>query len=779
MPQRFVGESVTRVEDRRILTGRGRYVDDVRVPGMLHAAFLRSPFAHARISRINVADARELPGVVAVFTGADIEAATVPIQVMPQFPDFRSPTYLAMATDRVRFVGDLVAIVVAESRYVAEDALEMIDVDYDTLPPVVSFADAQDPRLPPLFDDVGGNVLYRVHSTHGPSIDSAFSAADMVIKETFTQSRQANVPMETRGAVAEFDPATDELTYYAATQSPQGCRYHLATYLNHPIDRVRVLSGDVGGAFGLKGPIHRDDIALAAASRILGRPIKWIEDRNEHLQASGHAREEQMEVEAAVTAEGRLLGLKARLLIDQGAFPCLPYAAVLFPTMIRDLLPGPYRFEAMEFEGLVLATNKAWNVPYRGPWEIETWVRERLMDVIARRIGMDPADLRRSNLIDGAAEDRMLSGMSVAGITSRESLERALKLADYPALRQQQQEGRAAGRVMGIGFATFLEAAPGPKEARVIPEDARVRLEPNGHLLVMTPQGPHGQGHETTLAQVAADAMGVPLDHVRVVHGDTRQTPVNLIGTGGSRASTWASGAVLATTRKVRDKALAVASSMMEIDVSDLDIEDGVVTPAGAPAKAMPLAAVAGTAYLAPESLPPGTDNRLEAQETFSGAGVGGSGWSGGTHLCVVDVDLDTGQVRIPRYIVVEDCGQIINPAIVEGQIRGGVAQGIAGVLFERAAYDEEGQFLAGTFMDYLVPTASEIPDIEVDHIESVPAEGVDIRGVGEGGAIVAPAALTNAIEDALAHLGVTVTEQYLPPSRILELAGVVPAESS
>ncbi len=772
---RFVGESVTRVEDRRILTGRGRYIDDVKLPGMLHAAFLRSPFAHARITELEIGEAQKLPGVVAVLTGADIEAATVPIQVMAQFPDFKSPAYLAMATDRVRFVGDLVAIVVAESRYVAEDALELINVEYDPMRPIVSFDDAQDSTAPAIFDDVADNVLYRSTSTHG-DVDAALAAADTVIEETFTQSRQANVPMETRGAVADFDPGTGDLTYYAATQSPQGCRFQLATYLDHPIDRVRVLSGDVGGAFGLKGPVHREDISLAAASRIIGRPIKWIEDRNEHLQASGHAREEQMQVEAAVTSDGRLLGLRARLLIDQGAFPCLPYAAVLFPNMIRDLLPGPYRFGAMQFEGLVLATNKCWVPPYRGPWEIETWVRERLMDVVARRLGMDPAELRRKNMFDGAEEDRSISGQHLAGITSRESLERALGRIDYGSLRSEQEAARAEGRLLGVGIATFLEAAPGPKENRMFPEDAKVRLESNGHLLVMTPQGPHGQGHETTLAQIAADAMGLPLDHVRVVHGDTRQTPMNLIGTGGSRASTWASGSVMVTTRKVREKALGIASAMLEIDAGDLDIIDGMVVPAGAPAKAMPLAAIAMTAYLAPESLPPGTDNHLEAQETFTGDGIGGSGWSGGTHLCVVEIDQDTGRVRILRYIVVEDCGQIINPAIVEGQIRGGVAQGIAGVLYEKAAYDEEGQFMAGTFMDYLLPTATEIPHIEIDHIESVPVEGLDIRGVGEGGAIVAPAALTNAIEDALLPFGVTVNEQYLPPGRILELTGAIPA---
>ena len=772
---RFVGESVTRVEDRRILTGRGHYIDDVRLPGMLHAAFLRSPFAHARITRMDTTEARNLPGVVAVLTGADIEAVTVPIQVMPQFPDFNSPVYQAMATDRVRFVGDPVAIVVAQSRYVAEDALELINVEYDPMRPVVSFEDAQDPNCPRIFDDIEGNVLYRSNSTHG-DVDAAFAAADTVIHETFRQSRQANVPMETRGAVADFDPGSGDLTYYAATQSPQGCRFQLATYLNHPIDRVRVLSGDVGGGFGLKGPVHREDISLAAASRVVGRPIKWIEDRNEHLQASGHARDEQIEVEAAVTSDGRLLGLKARLLIDQGAFPCLPYAAVLFPNMIRDLLPGPYRFGAMSFEGLVLATNKCWNPPYRGPWEIETWVRERLMDVIAHRLGMDPADIRRANMFDGDEEDRSITGQHLAGITSRQSLERALDLAGYSAIRAAQELARREERLLGVGFATFLEAAPGPKENRVIPEDARVRLESNGHLLVMTPQGPHGQGHETTLAQIAADAMGLPLDHVRVVHGDTRQTPMNLIGTGGSRASTWASGSVMVTTRKVREKALGVAAAMMEIDASDLDIVDGMVVPAGAPSKAMPLSAIAMTAYLAPETLPPGTDHHLEAQETFTGDGVGGSGWSGGTHLCVVEIDRETGRVEIVRYVVVEDCGQIINPAIVEGQIRGGVAQGIAGVLYEKAAYDAEGQFLAGTFMDYLLPTATEIPSIEIDHLESVPVEGLDIRGVGEGGALVAPAALTNAIEDALVPLGVTINEQYLPPSRIMELTRMVPA---
>jgi carbon-monoxide dehydrogenase large subunit len=771
---RYVGASVHRVEDSRILTGRGRYVDDVRLPGMLHAAFLRSPLAHARITRIDVDGARRLQGVVAVFTGHEIAAVTKPVQVNPTIAGFRSPAYTPLATDRVRFVGDPVAIVVADSRYIAEDACELIEVDYDPLTPVVTYAAALDPKSPALFDDIGDNVLFHLENTYG-DVDAAFAAADVVVRETFSQHRVANVPMETRGAVADYDPGTGELTYHASTQSTHGLRFHLAAQLDHPLEQLRVVCRDVGGAFGLKGPIHREDITLAAASRLIGRPVKWIEDRREHLLASGQAREEDMEIEAAVRSDGMLLGLRAKLMLDQGAYPCLPYPAAMYPAMICNLLPGPYRLQGYSFEATIVATNKCWYVPYRGPWEIETWARERLLDVISRKLALDPADIRRRNLVDGAPGDRIITGPGLAGITSRQSLERALDLGGYEDFRRDQVVARTAGRVLGIGFATFIESAPGPVESRLNSggEEATVRMEPNGHLLVMTSQGPHGQGHETTLAQVAADEMGVPFEHVRIVHGDTRLTPFNTIGTGGSRAATWASGAVLVTTRRVKEKVLAVAAGMLEIDTADLEIVGGAVAPRGASGKAISLGDVARTAYLASGTLPPGIDHRLEATERFTSAGVSGSGWSGGTHLCVVEIDLGTGGVHILRYLVVEDCGRLINPAIVEGQIRGGVAQGIGGVLYERLAYDAEGQCLTGTFMDYLLPTASEIPTIEIDHIESAHGDGVEFRGVGEGGAIVAPAALTNAIEDALAHLGVRIREQHVTPSRILELVGV------
>jgi aerobic carbon-monoxide dehydrogenase large subunit len=355
-----------------------------------------------------------------------------------------------------------------------------------------------------------------------------------------------------------------------------------------------------------------------------------------------------------------------------------------------------------------------------------------------------------------------------------------LEYIDYTGFRKEQEAARAQGRYLGIGFATFIEAAPGPPEMRpgggmFGGERAKVALQPDGHLVVTTAQAPHGQGHETTLAQVAADEMGVPFEHVRVVHGDTRQTPFNLIGTGGSRASTWATGATIVSTRKLKEHVLAIASGMLEISPEDLEILDGVVTPKGVPQRGLPLAQIAMKALMDPASLPPGTDGPLETHERFTGEGITGSGWSGGTHACTIEVDVTTGRVKILRYVVVEDCGRVINPAVVDGQVCGGVAQGIGAVLYERAAYDDEGNFLTGTFMDYLLPTSAEIPHIEIHHLETDPEGVFGFRGVGEGGAVVAPAVMTNAVDDALQPFGARVCDQYLPPAKVLEVAGVVP----
>jgi carbon-monoxide dehydrogenase large subunit len=777
---RFVGERVARVEDPRILTGRGRYVDDVKLPRMLHAAFVRSPLPHARIERIDTSAAMALRGVVAVLTAADVESRSTPIRAWNTGP--RWPTFHALPADKVRFVGDPVAMVIAESRYLAEDACDRVAVDYAPLPVVATTDAAQQPGAPDVFDAFEGNVVVDYPAVVIGDVDAAFAAADHVVRATLRQHRVANVPLEGRGAVADYDPSTGELTFVASTQSPHGMRLALAQILDHPLERLRVLANDVGGGFGLKGAAWREDFCVALASRSLRRPVKWVEDRGEHLTASGHAREETLEAELAVRADGTLLGLKASLTMDAGAYPGVPYGAAHFAGMICPALPGPYRLEAYRYESRAIATNKALYVAYRGPWEMETWGRERLLDLAAHELGIDPADIRRRNLMHGAPDDRIITGRGLAGITTRASLERALELVDYDGVRRQQRAAGAAngaGRVIGVGFATFIEAAPGPPELRrnggpFGGEQAKVSLQHDGHVLVTTSQAPHGQSHETTLAQVAADELGVPFEHVRVVHGDTHQTPFHPIGTGGSRAATWATGAVIVTTRRLREKVLTIAAHMLEIDEADLDIAEGMVTPRGVPENRVPLTAVAHVAMLRADTLPPGTDVSLTAQERFDGTGITGSGWSGGTHACTVEVDLGTGVVRILRYVVAEDCGRVINPAVVEGQIRGGIAQGIGEVLYEHAAYDGDGNFLAGTFMDYLLPTAVEIPTIEIDHLDPGELGDFDFRGVGEGGALVAPATVTNAVADALRPFGARVVDQHLPPAKVLELAGVI-----
>lgn len=774
---RLVGAKVPRVEDRRILTGRGQFIDDIRLPRMVHATFLRSPQPHARITSIDTSDANKSPGVVAILTERDMRSIIKPIPV--SMAGLGGPAFHPLSSERVRYVGDPIALVLADTRQSAEDAVELIEVDYDPLPPVATYEAALDPTNPPLFDDWESNLV-SIESTSVGDVDALLAAADEVVSLTFRQDRVAPVPMETRGALADFDPSAGELTFHCNLQTPHAFRMALSDTLSLPMERVRiVVSKDMGGAFGLKSAFGRENFALAAASMRLGRPVKWCEDRYEHMLSSGQAREEKIDVEVGVTREGTLLAMRATMTLDQGAYPSLPFPSTVVTGLAKDMLPGPYKWQGYSFDKTTVASNKASYVAYRGPWAVETLVRERVLDEVARRIGMDPAELRRRNLVAGDPDDTMITGSGLAGVTSRESLDRVLDLIGYPAFRDEQRAAREQGRHLGIGFATFIESAPGPANRRAftapfMAESARVKLGSDGRLLVITSQVPHGQGHETTLAQLVADEMGVPFEHVQVLHGDTRTAPFKYTGTGGSMASTWASGAVILSTRKVKEKVLAIASELLEIDPNDLEITDGVVSAVGATTKSLPLSQIAMQATMSPDSLPPGVDRMLEAEERFKGDGISGSGWSGGAHACIVEVDLGTGQVRILRYVVVEDCGRVINPAIVEGQIRGGVAQGIGEVLYERAAYDDDGNFLAATFMDYLLPTASEIPEIEITHLESDPDGEFGFRGVGEGGTIVAPATVGNAIADALAPFGAMVLDQYLPPSKLLELAGII-----
>jgi carbon-monoxide dehydrogenase large subunit len=770
--ERYTGASIKRSEDPRILTGAGRYVDDIKLPGMLHAAFVRSPMAHARVLSVDVSAARALPGVVAVLTGAELEAITVPgPDALMALVGWAGPTpeFTLLATDKVRLVGDPVAVVIAESRYIAEDGCELVEVEYEDLPPVVDAAFALDPGSPPLFANLGDNIA-RVHSRHEfGDVSATFARADRVTDLHIDVHRHQNVPMEGRGCVASYDPDSGVMTMHASTQSVHLTKIAVAMRLGMEQDKVRVLAGDIGGSFGLKIGASREELAVAAASRQIGRPVKWVEDRGENLTASGQAREESFDVRAAVSSDGDLLGLDVKMVVDTGSYPG---TGAMVPDLMEAMLPGPYKLAAMGFESIGAITNKATYVAYRGPWASETFVRERVLDLIAKDLGLDPVEIRQRNVAlrtDPPAV--MITGRPLVGVTAKESLERVAQLVDFPAFRRRQAQARAQGRYLGIGVATFIEAAPGPRSPEgpsgpLDLESMRLQLTEDGIVVLFTGQMPHGQSHQTTLAQIAADEFGVPFEQVRVVVGDSAVVPFGL--TGGSRSATMAGGVALHGARQLKAKVLDFAADLMEVSAQDLLITHGNVWVRGDPASAISVTEVARRAAAVTD--PSGDDAAAElmVEATYDG---GEGGWSGGTHCAIVDVDAETGIVKVERYVAVEDCGALINPAVVEGQIRGGVAQGIGAVLLERSAYGEDGTFQSATFMDYLMPTACDVPRIEIEHLETVPLDAdVNFRGVGEGGMIVAPPTVVNAIEDALSPFGVRIYEQHLPPARILEL---------
>jgi aerobic carbon-monoxide dehydrogenase large subunit len=732
--ERYTGASIKRSEDPRILTGAGRYVDDIKLPGMLHAAFVRSPLAHARVLSVDVSAARALPGVAAVLTGADLEAMTVPgPDALMALMGWAGPTpeFTLLATDKVRFVGDPVAVVIAESRYLAEDGCELVEVEYDDLPPVTNASFALDPNSPPLFANLGDNIARPHERSEFGDVSATFANADRVIDSRIDVHRHQNVPMEGRGCIASYDAGLGVMTMYAATQSVHVTRIAVAMRLGIEHDKVRVLAGDIGGSFGLKIGASREELAVAAASRLVDRPVKWVEDRSENLAASGQAREESFDVRAAVSNDGDLLGLEVKMVIDTGAYPGM---GAMVPSIMEAMLPGPYKLAALGFESTAAITNKASYVAYRGPWASETFVRERVLDLIAKDLGLDPVEIRMRNVAPRTDPPAlMITGRPLVGVTSKESLERVAQLVDFPAFRRRQAEARAQGRYLGI-------------------------------VALFTGQMPHGQSHQTTLAQIAADEFGVPFEQVRIVVGDTDVVPFGL--TGGSRSATMTGGVALHGARQLKAKVLDFAAHLMEASAQDLLITDGNVWVRGDPASAIAVSEVARRA--ASGQFGADVDAKLEVEATFDG---GEGGWSGGTHGAIVEVDVETGIVNVERYVAVEDCGALINPAVVEGQIRGGIAQGIGAVLLERSAYGEDGNFQSSTFMDYLVPTACDVPRIEIEHLETVPLDAdVNFRGVGEGGMIVAPPTVVNAIEDALSPFGVRIYEQHLPPARILEL---------
>ena len=764
---RFVGQSVTRREDPRLLTGHGRYVDDVVVQGMLHAAFVRSDLARGRITRLEVEAARRHPGVHAVLTAADLNADAGSLQPT-MFQGATPPSPCApvrlLADGDVRFVGDPVAIVIATSRYVAEDACELVEVDYEALEPIVDpeVALTETERL--VHPELGSNVAMSVPTPPDPELDAIFESAAHVVHETFQQHRHTCVPMEARGVVASYEPSSGELDIWLSTQNPHEARQVCSRLTGVPAHKVRVRAADVGGGFGQKYFLQRDEQIVVAAARRTGRAVKWIEDRRENLIAATHARADRIAIDVAVDPEGRLLAARLDHLEDCGAYPLGGTGGV--GPFVAMLFPGPYRIGRMGFVSSAVWTNTCGRGAYRGPWMLETVAREQMVDVVARAIGMDPLEVRRRNVV--AATELPLTtamGMELDHVTPAETLEQAVEIIGYDAFRAEQRRAfEDEGRLLGIGIGLYVEPTSMGSGSLGV-ETATVRVQPGGTVTVMLGTGSHGQGVETTMAQVVAEHLGVELDDVVVVQGDTATAPFGA-GTGGSRTAVVAGGATREASLKVREKVVEIAAHLLEAAPEDLEVVDGQVSVRGTPSKGVPLTEVARVAYNDPAELPPGVAPSLEATVSYQAPPIT---WSNACHVCTIEVDPGTGLVAILRYVVSEDCGVMINPMIVEGQIAGGVVQGIGGVLYEHLIYDENGTPLTTTFLDYLLPTASEVPEIEYGHIETRSPTPGGHKGMGEGGAIGSPPAVFNAVADALALRGATVTEQPLTPTRVLD----------
>jgi carbon-monoxide dehydrogenase large subunit len=759
---RYAGARVHRVEDERLLTGHGSFVDDVVRPGMLHACFVRSPIARARIEAIDPSEALALPGVHAVFVAADLNddvGEQWHTTVGPKSPETPRPP---LAEGEARFVGDPVALVVADSRYVAEDASELVVVDYDPRPAVVDYAAA-----------TTGDEL--VHAAHGsnvvgemrvaqPALEDVFGSAAHVVTETFHQQAYAPVPIETRGIVVEWNDADGQLTIWAATQSPHEWRLFCSRLLGVPADRIRVIVGDTGGGFGQKVMVQREDMCLMLAARKVSAPIKWIEDRRENLMTAGQARHEHGTARLAFDESGRILAAAIDHVTDAGAYPTPwpvgPAAAV------GMIFPGPYRVPHGGFSTTVVYTNTVGRTAYRGPWQFESLAREVLLDIAARQMGVDPVDLRRRNVLrSDELPYASPTGFTYDHMTPAETFEHALELLDYEAFRREQAEARAAGRYLGVGTCTYAEPTT-PGYGVYGSEGARLRIEPSGGVTVFVTGGSAGNSIETTVVQLVADALSVDIDDVTIVQGDTAVTPEGT-GAQGSRSGSMTAGAVFETANALRERMLALAARPLDTSTDDLELSGGRVVVRGTPEVGIAYADLARMAADAPHDFPTGLEAIARYETPVPQV------WANATHVCTCEVDIETGRVTLLRYIVAEDCGPMINPDVVEGQIAGGTVQGIGGALFEHLAYDEDGNPITTTFMDYLLPTSTEVPAIEYGHIET-PAPGAGgYKGVGEGGAIGASPAVVNAVADALMPFGVTITRLPLDPATIL---GLLPA---
>ncbi len=738
-------------------------------------AVVRSPFAHARITSIDSTEAAGMPGVIGVYTGQQMRDAGfggIPCAWVVPDSDTKTPDHPPIAVDTVRYVGDAVAMVVAKTETQARDAAYAVDVDYDVLDAVIDGHAATMDGEPQLHDDVENNVCFH-WIVAGGDIDAAFAAADVVVTDTIINQRLIPTAMETRAALARWDVAMEELTLWVTSQNPHIVRFLLSLDTGIPEHKIRVIAPDVGGGFGSKLPHYPEDSMVIFASQQTGLPVKWNESRTENFQATSHGRDHRQEVEMAATSEGKILGLRAKVWANLGAY--LSTASTGVPTILHGLmLSGAYTLPAVHEDVYGVFTNTTPVDAYRGAGRPEaTLMVERMMDLVAHEIGMDPAEIRRKNLIPPFTEGHeVITGLVYDSGNYEPALDQALEMIDYPALRKQQQaQLREQGRYIGIGVVTYTEICGlGPSEVAGavgfgggLWESAIVRFHPSGKVNVMVGVNPHGQGEETTFAQIVADQLGLPVGDVVIVYGDTDRTPMGW-GTYGSRTTPVASGAIMGAITKIKDKGVKIAAHLLEASTEDIEFADGKFSVKGSRDQSMTIqdiALAANTAWDMPEGVEPG----LEASAFFNPSNFV---YPFGTHIAVVEVDPETGEIELQRYAAVDDCGPIINPMIVEGQIHGGIVQGVAQALWEGAAYDEDGNLVTGSLMDYAIPKADFFPPFELGKTETpTPVNPLGVKGVGETGTIGSTPTVYNAVIDALLPLGVKKVDMPMTPERV------------
>ncbi len=784
MRPKLVGQRIKRTEDPRLLTGSGRYVDDMAPAGLLHVALLRSDQPHARIRSIDIGEAFAVPGVVAIFDAGDISGDFKPAIPTSRMKGYYATPFRPLAEGKVRYVGEPVVAVVAESRYAAEDALELISIDYEPLPVAVAKDDAAVEGAPLLHDEAGTNVIISRTFARG-DVDAAIASAPVVVKGRFRMTRKTPMPMETRSYLAEWDRRRQALTLHSSTNIPGIICDVLGTCLDLPGNRVRVVAPDVGGSFGGKGSLNHEEMLVCVLARKLERPVKFVADRMEDLTAMSQAFDESIEAELAVDAEGHLLGLRADVIGDIGAYSIYPWTGALEPVQVVSFLPGPYRMEHYRGRVRGVLTPKPPTGPYRGVGRpSSTFAMERLMDMAARRHGMDPAEIRRRNLV--TAEEfpyRTGSGIIWDRSAFQECLQGVCDLVDYPALVRQRDAARAEGRWVGIGFASYAELTGIGSRIAVAPgmpintgtETASIRIDATGAVTAAFGISSHGQGLETTLAQVVADELGCRMEDIEIQHGDSALVPMGT-GTYASRSAVLGGGAATKSARVVKAKVLKAAAFLMDVPAEDLEAEGGVIRARSSNAT-MTFREVAHAVYAQMGRIPHEQREDLVASESYDPY-LGTACAS--THLAMVEIDPATFAVSVTRFAVAEDCGRIINPLIVDGQVHGAVAQGIGAALLEEVVHDEGGQLLTASLADYLVPIASTMPQIEILHVEAeLPNNIGGFRGMGEGGTIGAPAAIANAVSDALAPLGIEVDTLPVTPDRLFRLVQAARSSTS